>query len=89
MVGFLTEVKTTLEDFLSNLLDVLELTMPKAEIVSSATELAEEKKEFLAGYPWDDHDEHSFSLTLGMVSCGFNLKRHESHRSKFIKSVTQ
>jgi CHASE1-domain containing sensor protein len=59
-VGFLMEVRTTREEFLPNFLNVLRLTTPKAEMVSSPTELDREEKAFIAGYPYDDDNKHSF-----------------------------
>jgi hypothetical protein len=59
-VGFLTELKISHEDFLFNFLEMLRRTTPKAEIISTITELDEAKKDFLAGYPWDSDDKNSF-----------------------------
>ena len=61
-VGFLTELKTSHEEFLSELLDMVSRTTPKADIVSTVSELAEAKKDFLTGYPWDDNDKNSFII---------------------------
>jgi hypothetical protein len=79
-VGFLIEVKTSLEEFLSNFLDILKQTTPKAEFVSSPTELDEEKKEFLTGYPWDGDDKSSFIVHAwnGLVQFQFQAKRESS-----------
>jgi hypothetical protein len=59
-VGFLTELQTSHEDFLSDLLELLSRIKPKANIVSTVTELEKAKKDFLTGYPWDDDDKNSF-----------------------------
>jgi hypothetical protein len=79
-VGFLMELKTTREEFLPNFLNVLQLTTPKADMVSSPTELDREEKEFLAGYPWDDDNKHSFIVHAwnGLVRFKFKAERESS-----------
>jgi hypothetical protein len=59
-VGFLRELMTSREDFLSDFLKTLGQTTPKVEIVSTPTELDQAKKDFLSDYPWDPKDEQSF-----------------------------
>ena len=61
-VGFLTELKTSHEDFLTDLLDLVSRTTPKAELASTTAELEEAKKDFLTGYPWDENDKDSFIM---------------------------
>lgn len=73
-VGFLTELKTSHEGFLSDLLHVLSQTMPKAELVSTPTELEQAKEDFLAGYPWDDKDKNSFIVHAWDALAQFQFK---------------
>jgi hypothetical protein len=61
-VGFLTELKTSRETFLTDLLDLVSRTTPKAELASTAVELEEAKKDFFTGYPWDENDKNSFIM---------------------------
>lgn len=58
-VGFLVELMTSREEFLSKFVDKLEQTTPKVAIVSQPTDLNQSKEEFLNGYPWDPEDENT------------------------------
>jgi hypothetical protein len=73
-VGFLTELKVSHEDFLSTFLNLLDQTTPKAEILSTVTELEGAKKDFLAGYPWDDNDKNSFIVHTWDAVAQFQFK---------------
>jgi hypothetical protein len=73
-VGFLTELKTSHGDFLADLLDVVSRTTPKAELASTVAELEQAKKDFLAGYPWDENDENSFIMHAWDALARFQFK---------------
>ena len=73
-VGFLTELKASHEDCLSNLLDLLGRTTPKAEIVSTVIELEEAKRDFLKGYPWEPGKEDSFIVHAWDALAQFQFK---------------
>jgi hypothetical protein len=63
-------------------LTILEQITPKAEIVSSPTELDEAKKEFLTGYPWDNEDKDSFIVHSWDALARFEF---EAKRESLIK----